>query len=137
MASISREPGGRRTIQFVAGDGKRKSVRLGKVPQRVAEEIKVKVEHLNAALIVGCSPDNETVQWVRKLGDDLADKLAAVGLIPKRASAKLAEFLDAYITRRADVKPNTRRNLEAARNRLVEFFGTDRNLRDLSPGDAD
>ena len=39
MASISKEPNGRRTIQFVAGDGKRRSIRLGKVSQREAEEI--------------------------------------------------------------------------------------------------
>lgn len=37
MASISKAPGGRRTIQFVAADGKRRSIRLGKVSQRDAE----------------------------------------------------------------------------------------------------
>jgi hypothetical protein len=31
MASINLESNGRRTIQFVAKDGKRKSIRLGKV----------------------------------------------------------------------------------------------------------
>jgi hypothetical protein len=137
MASISRDPNGRRTIQFVASDGKRKSVRLGKVSQRIAEEIKVKVESLNAAVITGCPVDNETAQWVARLGEDLAGKLAAVGLIPRRAAARLGEFLDGYITRRSDVKPNTRRNLEAARSRLVEYFGRDKSLRDITPGDAD
>ena len=34
MASITRESNGRRTIQFVCGDGKRRSIRLGKVSQR-------------------------------------------------------------------------------------------------------
>ena len=53
MASISREKNGRRTIQFVAGDKKRKSIRLGKVSQRVAEAVKIRVEHLNAATIHG------------------------------------------------------------------------------------
>jgi hypothetical protein len=46
VASITREANGRRLIQFVAGDGKRKSIRLGKATERIAEEIKVKVEHL-------------------------------------------------------------------------------------------
>jgi integrase len=137
MASISRDPNGRKTIQFVAGDGKRKSVRLGKVSQRIAEEIKVKVESLNAAVITGCPVDNETAQWVARRGADLAEKLAAAGLISRRAAAKLGEFLDGYITHRSDVKPNTRRNLEAARSRLVEYFGRDKSLRDITPGDAD
>jgi len=46
MASISREPNGHRTIQFVAVDGKRKSIRLGKVSQHAAESVKAKVEVL-------------------------------------------------------------------------------------------
>jgi integrase len=137
MASVSRDPNGRRVIQFVAGDGKRKSIRLGKVSQRIAEEIKVRVEALNAALLSGCPLDNDTARWVSRIGDDLAAKLAAVGLIPERASARLGDFLDAYINRRSDVKPNTLRNLKAGKTHLVEFFGADKLLRDISPGDAD
>ena len=44
MASINNEPNGRRTIQFVGADGKRRSIRLGKVSRRQAESVKVKVE---------------------------------------------------------------------------------------------
>lgn len=60
-----------------------------------------------------------------------------MGLIPKRASARLGEFLESYIAQRTDVKPRTRINLNAARARLIEFFGKDRLLRDIAPGDAD
>lgn len=81
-ASISRAANGRRTVQFAAGDGKRRSIRLGKISQRLAEEVKTQVEHLSAAAIAGCPIDNETAAWVAKLGDDLAEKLAAVGLRP-------------------------------------------------------
>src|SRR5262249_26612577 len=110
MASITRQSNGKRLIQFVASDGKRKSIRLGKVPQRVAEEIRVKVEHLVAAAASNCSIDRETATWLAQIGDDLAEKLAAAGLVPKRAAARLAEFVDAYIDRRKDVKPNTKHN---------------------------
>ncbi len=138
MASISREPNSRKTIQFVSADGgKRKSVHLGKVPQRMAEEIKVKVEALNAAAISGLPVDNETAAWVSRLGDDLADKLAAVGLIAKRASARLGEFMDAYIAGRRDTKPLTRRNMEIFKRRILRFFDPSRNLRDITPADAD
>src|SRR5438132_9133395 len=129
MASISSATGGYRLIQFVAGDGKRRSIRLGKVSQRIAEEIRVKVEALNAAAVAGLSWDSETAKWVAGLSPVLAGKLAGVGLIPKpldREVAGLAEFLDGYIDRRTDVKPNTRRNLEACQARLVEFFGRDK-----------
>src|SRR5438876_372101 len=50
MASISRDPNGRRRILFVDRDGGRKAIRLGKVPQRLADEIKIKVEALKAAV---------------------------------------------------------------------------------------
>ena len=53
MASINREPNGRRTVQFIGADGKRRSVRLGKVPQRTAEAIKVRIEHLAIAAATG------------------------------------------------------------------------------------
>ena len=46
MASISCDPGGQRRILFVAPDGKRKTVRLGKLAQRDAESIKFRIEQL-------------------------------------------------------------------------------------------
>lgn len=35
------------------------------------------------------------------------------------------------------MKPNTKKNLEAAKARLIEFFGAERDLRQITPGDAD
>jgi integrase len=137
MASITRETNGRRTIQFVAGDGKRKSLRLGKVPQRLAEEVKVKVEALNAAAISGLPIDNETAAWVARLGDDLAEKLAAVGLVAARASMTLGGFLDNYVQRRGEDKPRTADHIEQSRRRALEFFGADKDLRSITPGNGD
>ena len=97
MASITTGAKGCRTIQFVAGDGKRRSIRLGKVAMRQAEAVKLRVEALNASLISKCPLDGDTAAWVAGIGDDLAAKLAAVGLIPKRASALLGDFLADYI----------------------------------------
>jgi len=137
VASITRESSGRRLIQFAGQDGRRKSIRLGKVSQRVAEEIRVKVEHLIASAASNCPIDQETASWLARIGDDLADKLSAVGLTGRRTRACLDDFLADYIRRRTDIKPNTVRNLEAARSRLVEFFGPNKSLRDITPGDAD
>src|SRR5262245_10938449 len=123
MASISKGPNGSRTIQFVGGDSRRRSIRLGKVSQRQAEAVKLRVEALNAALISKCPLDGDTAAWVAGIGDDLAAKLAAVGLIPARASAVLGDFLDAYIKRRTDIKPRTRIDHEACKARLVQLLG--------------
>ena len=44
MATIGSDANGRKRILFVAGDGTRKTVRLGKVTMKQAEAFKVKVE---------------------------------------------------------------------------------------------
>ena len=57
MASISKgpkDPNGRKRILFVAPDGRRKTIRLGKAPIRTAEAVKVEVEHLLSAKVAGC-----------------------------------------------------------------------------------
>jgi hypothetical protein len=127
-------------VQFVAGDRKRRTVRLGKVGKRIAEEIKVKVEALSAAATAGLSWDTETARWVASLQPVLADRLAAVGLIPKRAAAEIARlkpFLDAYVVGRTDVKVGTATNLRIGASRLVAYFGADRELASITPGDCD
>src|SRR4051794_29930713 len=117
MASISTSAGGLRTIQFMSPDqtGKRKSIRLGKVSKRVAEEIKVKVEALVASKVAGVSWDGETARWVAALGDEMAARLGGVGLIPPRqqaAAVKLGAFLAEHIASRTDVKEGTAKNLQ-------------------------
>lgn len=55
MASIAKDPGGKRRILFVdpLDKSKRQTIRLGKMAQRTAEGVKIKVEHLVAARASG------------------------------------------------------------------------------------
>jgi len=137
MASISRETNGRKTIQYMAPDGKRRSIRLGKVSQRAAEAVRTRVEHLVGACITGHAIDDESSRWVAGLDTKLHDKLSAVGLIQKRDSLTLSSFLDSYIKSRTDVKPSTATVYGHTRRNLIEHFGADNSLRDITPGDAD
>ena len=101
MASISEDKAGNRTIQFVAKDKKRRSIRLGKMPPRTVREIKLKVETLNYASITGHSVDSETARWVADRDRVLTEKLAAVGLIelPEDVGGlSVDSFIDAYLT---------------------------------------
>jgi integrase len=54
-----------------------------------------------------------------------------------QAAATLAAFLDEYIAKRNITKANTLRNYKRTRDFLVDYFGSDKNLRDITPGDAD
>ncbi len=139
MASIGKDPGRLRRILFVAPDGKRKTIRLGKATQRTAEGVTVKVEALVSAQFSGQSPDDETSRWVAGLDSMMADKLTAVGLIAKQASTSktIGDFLPEYIDGRQDVKPDTKVVWRHVHNDLLDFFGASRALKTVTEADAD
>ena len=104
--------------------------------------MKTKVEALLAGVITKHSIDNDTASWVAKLDSVLADKLAAVGLIPKRGlpaaqTITLAAFIAEYISGRPNMKPNTLKNYRQTERILIEFFGKETTLAEVTPGDCD
>jgi len=146
MASISTDSGGKRRILFCAPDGKRKVIRLRKVPMKTAATIKARVENLLAAQLGKHAPDGDTAAWVGSLDSRMAHKLAAVGLVPRREpqpdeaqpeGATLAGFIKQYIAARPGMKPNTLKNYRQTERSLVDYFGADRLLTDIAPGDCD
>ena len=138
MASVSKDKNGNVTIQFVGGDKKRRSIRLGKVSQKVANEVKLKVENLNAILVAKLPMDADTARWVAAIGDDLHAKLSAVGLLPPRQSTTLGRYLTEYVDRRRkENKPNTVTNIERVTTDLTALFGTDTDLRSITPEQAE
>lgn len=137
MASIVNDPNGRRRIQFVAADGKRRTIRLGKLSRRIAESIKVRVEDLVAASVSGHPPSQETTTWLENLDQGLYDKLANGGLARPRTALTLGAFLEQYIQGRSDVKESTRTIYKRVQKHLLRFFGEDKPLRQITPGDAD
>lgn len=129
MATIGKDKNGTRRILFVAPDGKRKTVRLGRGPQRVAEGVKHKIEMILAAKLAGQPLDSETAAWVGNLESTLADRLARAGLIvppDEKPAETLGEHLAAYLSRRTKAKPATLVNLGHTQRCLIEFFGADK-----------
>lgn len=161
MAKITTESNGRRMIRFIAPNGKRPKIRLGKISAEAAQAILEHVEDLAESWTHGHKPLPTTDKWLSELRSDtgrlwLYDRLAAAGLVgareipegerkkPKKAKPTaeappetLAAFVDAYIARRTDLKEGTLDNLRYSKRYLVEFFGEDKPLKDVSPGDAD
>ncbi len=142
MASLFKDSKDRQIIQFKGVDGKRRSIRLGKVSNRHAEKVLTHVRELAAAARTGSSPKDATADWLRTIALDLSDKLADVGLITAREVATLDAFIGSYIANRrmkdgTKIKDSTRTNLGHTRRCLVKFFGADRRLRDITEADAD
>ncbi len=141
MASIGRDTNGTRRILFVApDDGKRKTIRLGKVSQRSAEGTKLRIEQLLEANQLNRPMESELAQWVMNLEPRMAKRFAAVGLIAKpeaRVAATLGPFLKAYIDSRADLKPASKIVRGQVIRDLKEFFGESRDVGSITPGNAD
>jgi len=140
MASIAKDKNGTRRILFVAPDGRRPTIRLGKVSQRAAEGIKYRVEQLLEALNLNRPMEADLAAWVADLEPRMAKKLANAGLIPKpeaKAAAALGPFLDDFIDRRNDVKPASKVVWRHTARNLRKCFGKDRDLASITPGDAE
>src|ERR1035437_700254 len=144
MASLCND-NGRHRIVFDAPNGKRPCIRLSAdAPLELAEKYRD-----NIGKLVACHGHPETLpeevlRWAVKLSPKVYSKLAKAGLLPPREpitapeEVTLGGFLTRYVeSRNADAKPNTIRNLTATKNALVGFFGEDKPLIDINPGDAD
>lgn len=139
MASLIRSTNGRKAIQFTSKDGRRPTIRLGKMTEKALAQTHVHVERLVQASIENIAPPPATSAWVAELGDSLHGKLVRAGLVvprEKRDAATLAAFLDGYFDRQTSIKPRTRMKLDTTRRALVAFFGASKRLDDVSEGDA-
>jgi integrase len=140
MASLSNDPNGTRRILFYDTDGNRKTLRLGKITQRQGEQVKLRVEILLGAKRTGTAVDDETSRWVAGLSDDLHARLAKHGLVANRVietSVSLGNWLGDYVSSRSDVKSSTAVVYGHTSRCLVAYFGTDKPLASITPGDCD
>ena len=147
MASLSSVVGKRGTtwrVLIVMKEGglqSRPTIRLGRVNKRIAETAKRMIESLEAAKATGHSLDSETAAWVAAVSDEIHGRLARVGLVPPRkkavAAVTLGQHLDTVFAAFGPQKKTTAANYDRARRLLEEFFGKDRLLVSVTPGDAD
>jgi len=140
MASVAREPNGNRRILFVAPDGKRPTIRLGKMSQRDAEMIARHIEALLVAKTANQPLPQQTGSWLADVGEVFYKRLAAVGLVAKRdrlEAVTLGGFITSYVDSRTDAKPATKEVWRQGEMGLLGFFGADRPLVSVTPGEAD
>lgn len=123
MASIVKDSGARKRLQWVDGSGERRTVHLGAMSMMQASAIKVRVEQLLTSHKTNII-DAEAAKWAADLDDDLYDKLAAKGLVAlrQRVGSTLEALWTAYLAN-ANVKPQTKVVYAQAQASLVERFG--------------
>jgi integrase len=140
MASLSREQGSWR-LQVMLPDRTRKTLRLGAIARRDAEKFKEHVERIVACIRFANPIDPETAVWAAKLPDETFSKLVDIGLMAPRQKAEaatLAGFVEGYIEgRKGDAAPASIELFQKAKENLIEFFGADRLLSAIAPGETD
>lgn len=127
MASIAHDrKSNTRRILFVDGDGKRRTVRLGKVSGKDASTVCHHVEALLAAKLSGSSPPRASSVWLADIGEVLHDRLTRAGLCEARTVSEthtLGGLLNAYFDGLEDQKPATVTRMRQAEATLLGFFG--------------
>ncbi len=142
MASIGKEPNGRKRLLFVAEDGSRKTIRLGKMTAKQADAFKAKLESLLAWRGSGrIEPD--TARWLMELPEVLHNKLVGAALVharetrPPREEMTVAALCDEYAGSRDDVKKSTAVIYRLTGGNLKAFFGADKPIRTITEYDAE
>ena len=138
MASISTDNNGNRRLQFTAPDGKRRTIRFGKVTKKVADQVRYHVEEIISARTAGVPISATTAQWITSLSDTMRDKLASAGLVERRGQVELGPFLDNFTEgSEATLKPATKVNWGHTIRNLKEFFGVGVDLRAIKLAEAE
>jgi len=139
MANIINKPNGRKAVQYVGTDGRRRTISIGNRAMQTyeAEAVAAHVETLRQSKLNGRPVVRATEEWVATLPHEMLTQLADGGLVPKPESTGLAAFIDGYIGERTDVKDATTTVYGHTRRCLVEHFGADRGLASITSGDAD
>jgi integrase len=141
MASASKEKNGRWRVQFFPpGCRKRQTLRLGKVPQRVAEEVCRHIERIIASREAGLPLEEQSENWVARLPGPLRQRLIDLQVIcdtGRKQRGTLGGFVADYIAARTDIETSTRESLRGAGRWLEAYFGADRDMDSITPGEAD
>lgn len=139
MASLIRDKGGSKRIQFIFAKGDRRTIRLGKINVKAAEAFKVRVESLIESVQLNTPIYPQAAEWLVGLPDDTYAKLILAGLAEPRELAQshtLAGMLDEYFATMS-VKDSTRIRYAQTKRLLIEYFGSSHKLDSITSLDGD
>jgi hypothetical protein len=141
MASLSKDGNGTRRIQFIDGDGERRTIRLGNVPTKTAETVLRRVEELAAHRIAGTAPSADLAQWLAEVPLVFYSRLVRVGLAAPREERPaerrtLSQLVEKFL-RNAVGKDSTRKVWQQCAASLRQFFGPTAMLEEITPERAE
>ncbi len=135
MASLTHAANGTYRVLLPLG-GKRRTLRLGKLPANDAEAVRLHVEQLALHREHGATIPPATLAWLRSLPERPYAKLARLGLVEARSVLTLGELLTRY-ERTATVKKSTADARRQTTGSLRQHFGDGTPIDKLTPAGAD
>lgn len=124
---------------FVQPSGNRRSIYLGKITKKAAENVQKHIDRLLALNHVGQPPDSSIEEWLALCEPAFRLKLRESGLIARWSvptdPPAIGSLWDTYLANRIDLAPSTLKGFKTAKIHVVAFF-QDRRICDISVGDA-
>ena len=142
MASITNDPGGRKRITFTDPNGGRKTIRLGEMPDRLAETYRENIEHLVACSNAPHMISKDVLKWTTDIPQAIHKRFVKASLLPSREPVQatkwtMQELIKDVEAEIAHTKPFTRQFYARVFFLLAEHFGQDREIASISPREAD
>ncbi len=153
MACLVKRPNGSYEIRFQDHQRNPRSVYIsekntkGKIVEsksrRMAETVASHLEHIASRRRHNQTPSPEVDAWLAAIDGKLHARLAGFGLVDPRAAdvpatdkKLLGPWVAEFIAKRKSLKESTRKSLDMAGRNLTHYFGDDRELSSITPGDA-
>jgi len=142
LASLSHDSNGTKRIQFSDGDRERKTIRLGKLPEKAAETVLRRVKQLAAHRIAGTAHEPDLSAWLAEVPSVIYGRLVRVGLAAPRAEDAAApmvtvdELCNAF-KERAAVKPGTAAAYAQTLDSVRAFYGPAKPIAEITAESAD
>lgn len=124
MASLSSTKTGVRKIQYSDRDGKRQTLRLGKMTKDAAKGFRSMVEHLISAHHTGSAIPGDVAKWLdNSVSDLLHSRLVKLKLCPPRQAQQqqvtLGKALADWAASRPDLGSKSQTNMKHVKDRLL------------------
>ena len=142
MAYLGVTGAGRRYVQVDGRDGRRRTIGLGSIGKRKAEQVCRFIEDLAASVRTGTTPEAGTRKWLASVDSKMRRRLVELGLAePGAVEAELGTlgpFVEACIEgKRTSLKPGSLRRLHMSKRSLLTYFNPERSLHGITEADAE
>jgi site-specific recombinase XerD len=134
VSSLVKSSNGLRRIDVVIR-GKRQKIRLGRMADHLARQVRVRVDALAEAVAIG-GRDVDAERWCDRLEPSLHNRLCTLGLIHRKSDETLQGLIERIKKSRSHIKKATAAADKQAYDSLIDEFGGAKPVRSITVVDA-